>query len=97
MLLPLILLVLQTQTAAPVQVRPVEGDYVIRNFRFTSGDVLPELRMHYRTYGTPQKDSQGIVRNAVLIMHGTGADLCRGAVRAGPAARRVEVLHHSSG
>ena len=28
--------------------------------------------MHYRTLGTPRKDAQGIVRNAVLIMHGTG-------------------------
>jgi homoserine O-acetyltransferase/O-succinyltransferase len=57
------------QTAAPT---PVEGDFVIRNFVFTSGETLPELRMHYRTYGTPRKDAQGIVRNAVLVMHGTG-------------------------
>jgi len=52
--------------------RPVEGDFIIKNFRFTSGETLPELRMHYRTYGTPQKNAQGIVTNAVLIMHGTG-------------------------
>jgi homoserine O-acetyltransferase len=51
---------------------PIEGDFVIRNFRFTSGETLPELRMHYRTYGTPRKDAQGVVRNGVLIMHGTG-------------------------
>ncbi|HXG55919.1 MAG TPA: alpha/beta fold hydrolase [Vicinamibacterales bacterium] len=51
---------------------PTEGDFVIRNFTFTSGESLPELRMHYRTYGTPRRDAQGIVRNAVLIMHGTG-------------------------
>ena len=57
----------------PPQMLPVaEGDYVIKNFRFTSGDTLPELRMHYRTLGVPRKDAQGIVRNAVLIMHGTG-------------------------
>jgi homoserine O-acetyltransferase len=58
-----------TQPAAPAL---VEGDFVIRNFAFTSGETLPELRMHYRTYGTPKTDAQGIVRNAVLIMHGTG-------------------------
>jgi homoserine O-acetyltransferase/O-succinyltransferase len=52
--------------------QPTEGDVVLKAFRFTSGEVLPELRMHYRTYGTPRKDAQGIVRNAVLIMHGTG-------------------------
>jgi len=49
-----------------------EGDFVIKDFRFTSGEMLPELRMHYRTLGTPQRDAQGVVRNAVLIMHGTG-------------------------
>lgn len=57
------------QAATP---SPVEGDFVIRNFAFTAGETLPELRMHYRTYGSPQKDAQGIVRNAVLVMHGTG-------------------------
>jgi homoserine O-acetyltransferase len=49
-----------------------EGDFVLRNFRFVSGEVFPELRLHYRTLGTPQKDASGRVRNAVLIMHGTG-------------------------
>src|ERR1043165_664251 len=51
---------------------PAEGDFVIRDFRFRSGEVLPELRLHYTTVGTPQKDSAGVVRNGVLIMHGTG-------------------------
>src|SRR6476646_535284 len=51
---------------------PVEADYVIKDFKFRSGETLPELRLHYRTIGTPQKDSAGVVRNAVLIMHGTG-------------------------
>jgi len=51
---------------------PVEGDYGIQNFRFRSGETLPELRIHYRTIGAPQRDSSGIVRNAVLIGHGTG-------------------------
>jgi homoserine O-acetyltransferase len=50
---------------------PVEGDYVIRAFGFRSGETLPELRLHYRTIGEPRRDAQGIVRNAVLIMHGT--------------------------
>jgi homoserine O-acetyltransferase len=52
--------------------RPVEGDFIVRNFRFTSGETLPELRLHYRTLGSPQKDAQGVVRNAVLVLHGTG-------------------------
>src|SRR5258705_11105255 len=50
---------------------PVEGDYVITNFRFGTGDVLPELRMHYRTIGTPRRDQAGGIRNAVLLLHGT--------------------------
>jgi homoserine O-acetyltransferase/O-succinyltransferase len=51
---------------------PVAGDYVIRDFRFQSGEVLPELRMHYHTYGQPRRDgAAGVVSNAVLIMHGT--------------------------
>jgi homoserine O-acetyltransferase len=51
---------------------PTEGDYVVRNFRFSSGETLPELRLHYRTLGTPRKDAKGVVRNAVWIGHGTG-------------------------
>jgi homoserine O-acetyltransferase len=51
---------------------PVEGDYLIHDFRFASGETLPELRIHYRTLGTPHSDARGVVRNAVLITHGTG-------------------------
>jgi homoserine O-acetyltransferase len=51
---------------------PVEGDFVIRNFEFGAGGTLPQLRLHYRTIGTPQRDGSGSVRNAVLILHGTG-------------------------
>jgi homoserine O-acetyltransferase/O-succinyltransferase len=51
---------------------PREGDFVIHNFKFTSGETLPELRIHYHAFGEPKKDSHGVVRNAVLIVHGTG-------------------------
>ncbi|CAA9236959.1 MAG: Homoserine O-acetyltransferase [uncultured Chthoniobacterales bacterium] len=50
---------------------PIEGDFSLRNFRFASGETMPELRIHYRTIGEPRKDEQGKVRNAVLITHGT--------------------------
>ena len=50
---------------------PTEGDFTIRDFKFASGETLPELRLHYRTLGTPQKDAEGKTTNAVLIMHGT--------------------------
>lgn len=49
-----------------------EGDFVMKNFRFASGETLPELRLHYRTLGKLQRDAKGVARNAVLVMHGTG-------------------------
>jgi homoserine O-acetyltransferase/O-succinyltransferase len=52
------------------QARP--GDYVVKDFQFKSGERLPEVKLHYYTLGTPQRDSTGKVRNAVLILHGTG-------------------------
>jgi homoserine O-acetyltransferase len=69
-----IILLLALTTAAAAQVAPAgkEGDYITKNFKFVSGESLPELRIHYTTLGTPRKDAQGIVRNAVLIGHGTG-------------------------
>ena len=57
------------QAAAPAT---VEGDFVAKNFKFRSGETLPELRLHYTTLGKPMRDAQGRVTNAVLIMHGTG-------------------------
>src|SRR5262249_49961956 len=50
---------------------PIESDFTIRDFKFQSGETLPELRIHYRTLGKPEKDAQGKTTNAVLIMHGT--------------------------
>jgi len=50
---------------------PTEGDYTIRDFKFASGEILPELRLHYRTLGKLEKNAQGKTTNAVLIMHGT--------------------------
>jgi len=58
-------------TAAPV-VAPKEGDFVARDFRFRSGEVLPELRLHYTTLGEPKRDASGRVTNAVMVLHGTG-------------------------
>jgi homoserine O-acetyltransferase/O-succinyltransferase len=43
---------------------PVEGDWVVRDFRFHTGEVLPELRLHYTTVGARTGEP-------VLILHGT--------------------------
>jgi homoserine O-acetyltransferase len=52
-------------------VTPVPGDHAIKNFAFTSGEKLPEVRLHYVTLGTPRRDAAGRVTNAVVILHGT--------------------------
>src|SRR6185437_9198091 len=49
-----------------------EGDFIIHNFHFHDGETIPELRIHYTSLGTPHRDAQGRVTNAVLILHGTG-------------------------
>jgi homoserine O-acetyltransferase len=51
---------------------PHEGDFVIRGFRFQSGETLPQLKIHYTTFGAPHRNAMGHVDNAVLILHGTG-------------------------
>jgi len=61
----------QASPAAGAGLTPKEGDYVSRNFHFKSGETLPELRMHYMTFGRPLRDANGRVTNAVMILHGT--------------------------
>ena len=51
---------------------PQSSTFVVKDFQFKSGEKLPEVKLHYYTLGTPQKDSSGRIRNAVLILHGTG-------------------------
>ena len=71
---PITALALALLSAAPQDpaFTPVEGDYVIKDFRFASGESLPDLRLHYATFGRPERDARGVVKNAVLILHGTG-------------------------
>ena len=38
---------------------PTEGDFTIRDFKFESGETLPELRIHYRTLGKTGKRCAG--------------------------------------
>ena len=60
--------------ALPVVLRAqgMEGDFIARNVNFTTGEKMDEVRLHYTTLGRPRKDAEGIVRNAVLVLHGTG-------------------------
>jgi homoserine O-acetyltransferase len=54
----------------PVQ----DGTWVIQNFRFGTGETLPELKLHYLTLGQPHRDATGHTDNVVLLLHGTGGD-----------------------
>ena len=60
-----------TLAAHSLGAQGTEGDFEMRDFKFTDGGTLPVLRIHYTTLGKPRKDAQGVVRNAVLILHGT--------------------------
>ena len=57
-----------------------EGDFIIRDYVFRSGETLPELKLHYRTLGTPKRDAAGKITNGVLLLQGntgTGANWLR--------------------
>lgn len=51
-----------------------EGDYIARDFEFSAGERLDELRLHYTTLGKPKRGKDGHITNAVMILHGTGGD-----------------------
>ena len=50
-----------------------EADCVLRDFVFTSGQQLPELKIHYTTVGERTLDASGATTNAVLLLHPTTA------------------------
>ena len=51
---------------------PSHGEIELRDFHFRSGEVLPTLKLHYFTLGTPARNVNGEIANAVLLLHGTG-------------------------
>ena len=64
-------------SAAPAQPSAwptADGVTVLENFRFGTGETLPELKLHYLTLGTPHRNAAGHVDNAVLLLHGTGGN-----------------------
>src|SRR3954471_9434597 len=68
--LALIFVAVAVHAQAP---KPVEADFIVKDFHFRSGEVLPETRIHYATIGTLKKSEHGT--NAVLVLHGTGGSL----------------------
>ncbi|MGC1466927.1 MAG: alpha/beta fold hydrolase [Pseudolabrys sp.] len=49
---------------------PKEGEWVAHNFKFHTGEVLPEVRLHYTTVGDPSGQP-------VLVLHGSGGSAAR--------------------
>src|SRR5207245_8486124 len=76
-----------------------EGAFIVRNYVFRSGETLPELKLHYRTLGTPKRGAAGKITNGVLLLQGntgTGANWLRARARAaaGRAQRADRSLDH---
>lgn len=67
-------LLLSLASTASAQGTVTEGDYIIKNYRFANGETLPDVKLHYRTMGTPRRDAQGRITNGVLMMHGSSGD-----------------------
>ena len=66
-----LLLAASPSWASPIETA-MEADARFPNFHFGTGEVLPELKLHYTTLGTPHRNAKGEIDNAVLILHGTG-------------------------
>jgi homoserine O-acetyltransferase/O-succinyltransferase len=47
---------------------------ILKDFRFGTGKILPQLKLHYLTLGKPHRNTAGQVDNAILLLHGTGGD-----------------------
>src|SRR4051794_728708 len=67
----LLLLAVPLALHAAEDPEPISADFLMADFRFASGQTLPELRVHYRTLGSPRRGEDGKVGNAILILHGT--------------------------
>src|ERR1700727_2625925 len=57
-----------TPTKWPTQ----DGTYVIKNFRFGTGETLPALKPHSPPLRQPPRDAAGHTHNAILPLPGPG-------------------------
>jgi homoserine O-acetyltransferase/O-succinyltransferase len=68
-------LIALSQTTPPASKWPtVDGNITLRDFRFGTGETLPELKLHYLTLGTPHRNAAGHTDNVILLLHGTGGN-----------------------
>ena len=64
-----------------------EGDLTISNYKFASGETLPQLKLHYRTLGSAERNAAGEIVNGVLLLQGntgTGANAALRRLLYGP-------------
>src|SRR6202048_1025367 len=57
-----------------------EGDFIISNYKFVTGETLPQLNLHYRTLGFAERNGAGEIVNGILLLQGntgTGANWLR--------------------
>jgi homoserine O-acetyltransferase/O-succinyltransferase len=57
-----------------------EGDFIIPNYKFASSETLPQLKLHYRTLGSAERNAAGEIVDGVLLLQGntgTGANWLR--------------------
>jgi len=71
---PIAITALALLAATPVPGQGTQGDATFARHTFKSGDVMEGVRIHYTTLGRPRRDAAGVVRNAVMILHGTGGN-----------------------
>ncbi len=71
-LITLLAAAIATPAAANWADQAKEATATFKDFAFTSGETLPELRINYTTLGTPRRNAKGEIDNAVLVLHGTG-------------------------
>ena len=77
---------------------PKEASFVAKDFRFHTGEVMPELRINYtHRRRADRRAGARPARHHRLRRQHADAGFRRRAVRPGPAARRQEVLHHPPG
>jgi homoserine O-acetyltransferase/O-succinyltransferase len=51
-----------------------EHSFALKDFRFGTGETLPQIAMHALTLGIPHRNAEGQIDNAVMLLHGTGGD-----------------------
>ena len=82
-----------------------EGDFIIKDYKFASGQTLSQLKLHYRTLGSAERNAAGEIVNGVLLLQGntgTGVNWLRPSLadelfKNGQPFGCWAILHHHAG